>query len=482
MAATFLWYDLETFGKNPRWDRIAQFAAIRTTTDFEPVGEPVVLYCRISPDYLPDPHACLITGITPKKTGEAGMREADFAAELYREMTVPDTCVVGYNNLQFDDEFVRNLFYRNFFDPYRREYAAGNSRWDVLGLVRMAHDLRPEGIQWLSDDEGKPVFKLERLSEANGIEHESAHDALSDTRATMELAKLIREKQPDLFDYYYKLRKKEAARRMINLESFDPVVYTSRLFTRPGAASSIVAPITTDPENFNAVYAFDLRSDPAPLLEYDVDTIRRLVFTRSDRLAPEQERIPLVSIALNRSPALSPLSVLDDARQKSLGLDTHQALENHKRIIESEGLARKVREVFRKDLSRMPQYQDPDLQIYQGSFFGDEDKAAFADIRRKSPQELIDHPPHLRDPRGPRLLQRYLGRNYYDFLSEQEQQRWHNICAARLLAPEFEQAYEFGKFRKKVMSMLYDSNIGARDKLILKDLLDYADWLKENIL
>ena len=29
MVPTLLWYDLETFGTNPRWDRIGQFAAVK---------------------------------------------------------------------------------------------------------------------------------------------------------------------------------------------------------------------------------------------------------------------------------------------------------------------------------------------------------------------------------------------------------------------------------------------------------------------
>ncbi|MFW6292810.1 MAG: exodeoxyribonuclease I, partial [Spirochaetota bacterium] len=171
MPFTLLWYDLETFGRHPQWDRIAQFAAIRTNDRFEEVGEPTVAWCRLTPDYVPHPDACLITGITPQTVQERGVSEREFAGLVHDQMIAPSTCSVGYNSIRFDDEFVRALFYRNFYDPYRREYAENNSRWDIIDLMRMCHDLRPDGIEWLYDDRGVPVFRLEEIAKANGIEH-----------------------------------------------------------------------------------------------------------------------------------------------------------------------------------------------------------------------------------------------------------------------------------------------------------------------
>jgi exodeoxyribonuclease-1 len=42
----------------------------------------------------------------------------------------------------------RYSLYRNFFDPYAREWQGGNSRWDLIDVVRAAYALRPEGIVW----------------------------------------------------------------------------------------------------------------------------------------------------------------------------------------------------------------------------------------------------------------------------------------------------------------------------------------------
>ena len=226
MASSILWYDLETFGTHPQWDRIGQFAAIRTGPGFEQIGEAVNFYCRLSPDYLPEPAACLVSRMTPQLVNEQGLSERDFAAEIHRLMSEPGTCGAGFNTLRFDDEFIRALFYRNFIDPYKREYENRNTRWDIIDLARMARDLRPDGIIWPEDEEGKPVFRLQELAQANGLDTGDAHNALYDVKTTLALAKLLLERQEKLFKYLWRLRKKEEVRKLLNLADMNPILHT----------------------------------------------------------------------------------------------------------------------------------------------------------------------------------------------------------------------------------------------------------------
>ncbi|MGH8474260.1 MAG: exonuclease domain-containing protein, partial [Methylococcales bacterium] len=127
---TLYWHDYETFGTDPAWDRPAQFAGLRTGEDLEIIAEPLVLYCKPADDMLPNPEACLITGITPQLASRKGLPEADFIAAIHEQLAQPATCGAGYNSLRFDDEVTRNCLYRNFYDPYAREWQHGNSRWD----------------------------------------------------------------------------------------------------------------------------------------------------------------------------------------------------------------------------------------------------------------------------------------------------------------------------------------------------------------
>ena len=68
--------------------------------------------------------------------------------KILHEFSTPNTCVTGFNNIRFDDEFTRFGFYRLLLDPYTREWQHGNSRWDIIDLVRATGALRRDGIEW----------------------------------------------------------------------------------------------------------------------------------------------------------------------------------------------------------------------------------------------------------------------------------------------------------------------------------------------
>ena len=479
MPVSLLWYDLETFGTHPQWDRIAQFAAVRTNDRFEETEPPVVIFCRLSPDYVPNPEACLKTGITPDVVAAKGLPEREFAARIHAEMSRPATCTAGFNNLRFDDEFIRALFYRNFYDPYAREYQDGNYRWDIIDLLRMCRDLRPDGVEWVRDPEGKPVFRLEDLSRANGIPHENAHDALSDVRATAGLAGLIHEKQPKLFKYYFSLRKKEEARTRLNLQRREPVVHTSGMFTSPRGCTTLVVPLSVDPKRSNIVIAYDLRRDPRDWLDAPVEEIRRRVFSKRDDLE-EDERIPFKGIHLNRCPAVAPLATLEAERARELGIDVGLCLAHAEILRSRDDLIQKVRSVYSDPPRRTD--SDVDLKIYSGDFFPDEDRAEFVQLRSAPVEELREHPPRFHDGRGQEMLWRYIARNFPDSLSGDDARQWKSFCASRILTPEPPGAVDIGTFVRDVRNRLGRVDTPARDKVVLKRLLEYGEYLERTIL
>lgn len=481
MMQTLLWYDIETFGRNPAWDKVAQFAAVRTDSNFEPVDDPVVLYCKITPDYVPDPMASLITGITPQETLEKGMSEYEFIKAINQQFIRPGTCVVGYNSIRFDDEFIRNLYYRNFFDPYVREWAGGNSRWDIIDLVRMTHDLRPEGINWPENEEGRPVFKLEELTAANGLSHKNAHDALSDVYATIDMAKLIHGKQPNLFKYYFKLRKKNEAAALIDLHNPRPIVHTSSMFTNERGCTAIVLPLTVDPHNRNCILSFDLSEDPAPLLDLSVEEVRERIFTRYDQMPEGVSRIPVKGIHLNKCPAIAPLGTLTDEDAVRLGLDKKKVMSNYERLRTGENLIQKLHKVYDRKLTS--DKSDPDFQIYSGGFFHDDDKKNFRKIHERKGRDIFNNDLVFEDPRIPEMLRRFQGRNFPETMTEEEKKRWISFCAGRILMPPTEgETSDFGEFNKRLETYRKSLQMSAREKMIIKALGEYSDYLKKEIL
>jgi len=241
-SASFYWYDYETFGLDPKKDRIAQFAGIRTDYDFNIIDEPLMIYCQAADDVIPVPEACMVTGLTPQITHQKGLLETDFIERIHNEFSTPNTCVVGFNNLRFDDEFTRYTLYRNFFDPYAREWQNGCSRWDIIDLVRVTRALRPEGIIWPVDNDGIASNRLELITQANNINHEAAHDALSDVYATIAVAKLIKEKQPRLYDYVLNHKHKNKVSELLNLAQAKPVLHSSGMFPTNVCNTAMVIP------------------------------------------------------------------------------------------------------------------------------------------------------------------------------------------------------------------------------------------------
>jgi exodeoxyribonuclease-1 len=483
MAFSFLWYDLETFGLHPQWDRIAQFGAVRTNTDFEEIAPPINLYCRLSPDYVPQPDACLVSGITPQEVNAEGLTERDFAARIYHEMMQGATCTAGFNNLRFDDEFLRALFYRNFYDPYRREYDESRTRWDIIDLLRMCRDLRPKGIEWPYDEEEeRPVFRLEALTAANNIPHEKAHTALADVRATIAVARLVYEKQPKLFSYYFGLRKKDEARKLLGLQNMKAVLHTSVMFSSPWGCTTIVLPLSVDPHSSNKVITCDLRDDPSDWVKLSAEEIRRRLFTPKADLGDEK-RVPLKGVHLNRSPAIAPLSTLEDERAKALHIDVAACLK-HAEILRSQpDLIQKIRAVY---AYAEPQHKaapvDVDLKIYSGDFFPDEDRVEFENLRAAGPETLLASPPRFYDSRGPEMLWRYIARNFPDSLSEAEKQKWRSFCASRLLTPEPAGTLDIGNYIREVRNRLGRMDTPASDKVVLKKLLEYGEYLEKTVL
>jgi len=329
---TFLWHDYETFGTDTRRDRPAQFAAIRTDVELREIGEPVMLYCRPTDDYLPDPGACLITGITPQQCLAHGVPEHAFAARIEAELAQAGTIGVGYNTIRLDDEVTRFMFWRNLIDPYAREWQNQCGRWDLLDVVRLAYALRPDGITWPVVD-GKPSFRLEKLTQANGIAHEAAHDALSDVRATIALARLIRQPNPRLFDFALSLHKKERVAQELRLPATQstakPFLHVSGMFPAERGCLALMWPLAMHPTNKNELLAWDLAHDPGVLAGLSVPELRERLFTRADEGPEGVARLPIKGVHLNKSPmVVGHLNTLTPALARKWGIDVAQAMQH----------------------------------------------------------------------------------------------------------------------------------------------------------
>ena len=475
-SLTFYWHDYETFGRVPRRDRPAQFAGIRTDADLNEIGEPLMVYCQPAPDYLPDPESCLLTGILPQHCLERGVPEHEFAAAIERELAQPGTVGVGYNTIRFDDEVTRHLFWRNLIDPYAREWQNGCGRWDLLDVVRCTYALRPEGIEWPKHDDGRPSFKLEHLTAANGLSHEAAHDALSDVRATIALARLIKTAQPRLWDFCLKLRQKAAVLDEIGVGR--PFIHISGMYGPERGYLAIVWPLAPHPTNKNEIIVWDLAEDPSELFTLGAEAIRSRMFVKTEYLPEGTTRLPIKTIHINKSPiVIGNLKTLSPAMAEKWGVDIDRAL-RHAELAAQKGklLAGIWPDVFARPPAE--QATDVDEDLY-GGFVGNEDRRTLQRLLALSPaeraQRLAERAPSFEDERLDEIVFRYRARNFAGSLSEADRERWHEHCAARLhegaggalsLSAFFERIDALGE-------QLGDDDERGQD--ILSALYDYAE-------
>lgn len=434
---SFYWFDYETFGTHPAWDRPCQFAGVRTDSELNVMGDPLVLYCQPPLDYLPHPSACQVTGITPQLAAEQGVVESEFITRIVTQLGYPGTCSVGYNSIRFDDEFTRHTLFRNLHDAYEHEWKDGNSRWDLIDVVRLTRALRPEGIQWPVNEDGSPSNRLEHLSAINSIEHGHAHDAMSDVWATIGMAKLIKKSQPRLFDYVFANRGKAKVAQMLNLRKPTPCLQVSGMIPGSRHNTAMILPLAQHPENANAIIVLDLQHDPRYLTKLDADEIARRLYKPADT-ADDTPRPGLRTVQINKCPVLVPLNTLRKEDVERLQIDTDQMLE-HARWAQ-ELFADDVMGTIKQAMSHQHDREtrvDVDGSLYSGSFLSQADKTRLKELRELTPDQLPvaleGHMGHFDDNRLDEIVWRFQARNYPETLTPAQQQRWLDESAQRLM-------------------------------------------------
>ncbi len=472
MAASFFFYDLETSGFNPRSQRIMQFAGQRTDLDLNPMGEPVNILISLAPDCLPDVDAVFITGITPQQTLADGVTEAEFLRTFAESIAVPGTIFLGYNTIRFDDEFMRFLLYRNFYDPYEWQWQDGRSRWDLLDVVRMTRALRPDSIQWPFDIHGKPTNRLELLAALNKLEHEHAHDALSDVMATISVARLIREKQPKLFDYLLGMRDKKKIAGFV--EKGDPFVYASGRYPSEYEKTTVVSMVCPHPERQGCAMVYDLRKDPGDWTSKTPEQLAEAMRWKKDS---DEPRLPVKKMQYNRCPAIAPLSVLDSASKERLQIDM-SVINKHKAALDvSPDFADKLCQALnilekREQVGMVSTMQDVDAAIYDG-FFGTADRHAMSVVRAAAPEELGALNLKFEDHRLEALLPLYKARNYPKLLTGEERETWDKFCYERLMSGG--QQSKLAKYFTRLQDVLAKGGLTSHQQYLVEELRLYAE-------
>lgn len=470
-APTLFFYDLETSGISPRSARIMQFAGQRTTLDLENIGEPVNILVRLTEDVLPEPDAVLLTGITPQMTLADGITEAEFLKTFAEEIATPGTIMLGFNTVRFDDEFMRFAHYRNFYDPYEWQWQDGRSKWDLLDVVRMTRALRPDGIKWPFDAKGNPTNRLELLTKLNGLSHDHAHDALSDVYATIEVARLIRTKQPKLFEYLFQMRDKKKVNEL--LKKGEPFVYCSGRYPSEFEKTTVVVPLVDHPKK-QGTFVYDLRHDPAQFKDLGAEQLADA--WRWKKPGEPGLRLPIKVLQSNRCPAVAPLGVLDAETQTRLKVDLKVIQKHRKALAAMKDFPEKLlkaNEILDKkqQTSWLTDENDVDAKLYDG-FFDDDDRNLLRVVRAAEPTSLADLADDLHDTRLKALLPLYKARNFSKSLTDEERATWEKFREQKLLGGGRQSA--MAKFMARLQEVAARSGLTGEQQYILEELQLYA--------
>jgi len=469
---TFFFYDLETSGFNPREDRVMQFAGQRTDLALNPIGDPHNHLIMMNDDVLPDPRAVLVTGLTPQQTNAEGTKEAQFLKLFHEQIATPGTIFVGYNSVRFDDEFMRYMHYRNFYDPYEWHWQDGRSRWDLLDVARMTRALRPEGIKWPFDSSGKPSNRLELLASINKLGHQKAHDALSDVQATIDLARLIRKKQPKLFEFLLTMRDKKRIDTLVN--GGQPFVYTSGKYDGQYEKTTLVSTLMAHPERSGAALVYDLRYDPAPFLKMEPLDLAETWQWKKDA---EEARLPVKTLQFNRCPAIAPMSVLDKASQNRLGLNLAAIQANLKKLANAPEFIAALKKALelldeRQQARLLETEADVDSRLYEG-FFGDLDRTKMSIVRAAEGDELKDLDVDFKDPRLEAMLPLYKARNFPETLTEDERKIWESFKQQKLLGGK--QNSRLARYFERINELREQPRLSGEQRYLLDELTLYGE-------
>ncbi len=473
MAKTFYFYDLETSGFNPREARIMQFGGQRTNLALKPIGEPHSILVKMTEDVLPDPEAILVTGITPQKTRAEGVSEVEFLRLFHEEIAVPDTIFVGFNSIRFDDEFMRYLHYRNFYDPYEWQWKDGRSRWDLLDVVRMTRALRPQGIKWPFDTNGAASNRLMLLTGLNKLEHLEVHDALSDVQASIAVARLVYNKHTKLFDYLLSMRTKQKVAELVG--NGQPFVYTSGKYPSEFEKTTVAVKIAEHPKR-QGILVYDLRHDPAEVAKLTPSELAESWHRRRD---DEGYRLPVKTLQFNRCPAVAPLSVLDADSQSRLKLDVKLIQKNHQKLKAQKGLKDRLFEALelldqQRQTALLPDELDVDAQLYDG-FFSDQDRVTSRAVRAAEPADLASFSEVLTDDRLQALLPLYKARNFPKTLDAKERVAWEDYRQRKLLGGKAPNRLQ--RYGMRLEELAQQSNLTGHQKYLLEELHLYAQSL-----
>jgi exodeoxyribonuclease-1 len=298
---------------------------------------------------------------------------------------------------------------------------------------------------------------------------------MSDVYATIAVAKLIKERQPKLFDYLFTLRNKRKVLEQIDFKQLTPLVHISSKIPAVHGCCTWIVPVGMHPTNKNAVIVLNLALDPTPLFTLSEDEIRQKLYTPNTMLEEGEQRLPIKLLHINKCPVLAPAKTLSAENALRLGIDRQACLSNLQKIKANMPSLEKLQQVYTP--SDNIDQLDPEHALYSGGFFSTNDKALMSQIVSSDVQGLTELTLPFEDERLNTLLFRYRARNASQSLSNTEVERWQRYRHFKFYDDESPASIKMPEFLMQLEQLSAEHSRNPDKLSMLKALYNYAQSL-----
>jgi exodeoxyribonuclease-1 len=415
---SLIFYDTETTGTETFFDQILQFAAIRTDADLKEIDR-FEIRCRLLPHVVPAPGAMRVTGVKVSQLTDPSLPSHYEMVRAIRTklLSWSPALFIGWNSIAFDEDLVRQALYKTLHNPYLTN-RDGNSRSDLMRIAQACSIFAPAALKFPTGEDGRKVFKLDRVAPANGFKHDRAHSAMGDVEATIFLCRLLIEKAPDIWSSFMRFSTKAAVANYITEER---VFCVSDFFF--GNPFSYIVTITGQNKRNNAEwYIYDLSVDPKSLMALSEAQLA----ARLDR-SPK----PLRRLKSNAAPMLFPA---EDAPESCKGLEHGlKELERRAKTLQADAALRKrLISAFESLKEEYPTSPHVEKQIYDGFAEETDEKLmdAFHEAEWPKRNAIVEK---FQDPRLRTIGRQLIHLERPDLLDKTIRREHHLAAANRLL-------------------------------------------------
>ncbi len=343
----YVFYDFETCSSNVSYGQIIEAAAVLVNDNFQELDR-FESRCKLSPGIIPEAMALLVNKTSSKMLKERNLSHYQMIRQMMDKFNQwKNSIFIGYNSVEFDEEFLRRTLFKNLEYPYLT-VTNGNERGDLLGLARAAHLYYPDCIKTPISDKNNPLFKLEQLAPMNNIKHDKAHSAMGDVLASIGIAKLLYKKAPNVWKASLMTTNKDKCLQIIKEET----LFCTNFFYGGKAIPFILTYLCQHPWNY--AFCFDLKADPSYYFNLSIQELKKEIFYAKPKVMRtiKHKKHPII---MNASYGIN----FDNYKQ--LGLS--KLRERAELIRENKDFANKVSSILEDDI-REKQELDSQLDVY----------------------------------------------------------------------------------------------------------------------